>query len=175
MELQHQIIGIREYTNGSGKVHKKDAFYENKWGAPTLHDLFADPFRYLEKVPNEERYNLYFTVAESAGKREFVKQKYIPFDIDDIDVERKEDTVRAALSALGLKWENTASVYSGNGVQFFVELTEYFTDKEYFDRNKIFYKACCDKINSALKKQGFPARRTRLCSLWRGSCVCPAH
>jgi putative DNA primase/helicase len=158
LEVFHQILGLRDYTNGTGQIKKRDAFFEKRWGAQSLQDLFKNYKTHVEKIPNEERYNLYFTVAECSGKREFVRQKFIPFDIDNIDVTKSSDTVRVALEALGLKWENTPSLFSGNGVQFFVELKEYFTDPKFFDEQRIFYKACCDKINKALREADLPGQ-----------------
>lgn len=158
MEVRHQILGLRDYTNGSGKVHKKDTFYEKHWGAPTLKELFHNLQTHVEKIPSEERYNIYFTVAESSGKREFVRQKYIPFDIDDIDVSRAKETVEVALKALGLKWEEVPSVFSGNGVQFFVELEEHFTDPQFFDKNRFYYKTCCEKIERHLRVANLPGK-----------------
>lgn len=154
--MQHQILGLRDYIAKNGELKKKDTFYEKKWAAQDLKDIFKNPDQFLKDIPKEEQYNLYFTVAASQGRREFLSQKYIPFDIDGIDVKRARETISAALMALGLKWENTLSLFSGNGVQFFVELHEPFTDPNYFDENRVHYKSCCERINKALKEADLP-------------------
>ncbi len=154
--MQYQILGLRDFINKNGEAKKYDAFFEKNWRADTLSELFTGTDNLLSKVPSEERFNLYFTAAKCSGKREFAKQEIIPFDIDYIDVTKAKETVSTALKAIGVLWENTASLFSGNGVQFFIQLKTPFEDLNYFDEQKPFYKACCDRINKALKEADLP-------------------
>ncbi len=156
MQQYHQILGLRDYTTSKGEIKKRDTFYEKKWQAVDLKDIFKDPDAFLKSIPTDEHFNLYFTVAECVGRREFRKQKYIPFDIDGIDVTKRKEVVEIALKALGLMWAKTLSIYTGNGVQFFVELKEAFEDPSFFDNERIFYKACCERIDRALKEANLP-------------------
>ncbi len=154
--MQYQILGLRDFTTKNGEAKKYDAFFEKNWRADSFSEIFQRTDDLLSKVPSEERVNLYFTAAKCAGKREFAEQEIIPFDIDYIDVARARETVEVALKAIGVRWEDTASLFSGNGVQFFVQLKTPFDDLNFFDQQKPFYKACCDRINRALKEADLP-------------------
>lgn len=153
--MQHQILGLRDFIK-DGKLKKYDAFFEKGWCFDDLQECFKNPQTYLADVPNEERLNLYFTIAKCSGKREFRSQKYVPFDIDHVDIGKTVETVTVALGSLGLSFDSTLSLFSGNGVQFHVELEEAFEDPNYFEQERIYYKACCDRINAALKEAGLP-------------------
>lgn len=153
--MKHQLIGLRDILV-KGHPKKRDVYFSEAWHADSLADYFKRTAEVLATLPTEEYVNLYFTVALSAGKREFVSQKYIPFDIDHVDTSRCEETIRCALSSLGCSFDSSFSMCSGNGVQFYVELTEAFTDPDYFDANRPYYKACADRINSALTAAGLP-------------------
>lgn len=152
--MRHQIFKLRDYI--SNGVTKKAAKYIEGCDFEDLKDLFKNPQTYIAGIAPEERFNIYFTEALCAGEREFRLQKYIPFDIDHIDVLRAKETVQIALGALGLNFENTLSVFSGNGVQFHIELAEPFEDPNFFDIERVQYKACADRINRALKEAQVP-------------------
>lgn len=153
----HQIVGLRD-IHRNGEVKTVDTFYEKNWTTGDLKDLFKKWDSLISSIPTDERWNIFFTVAHCTGRREFLKQKYIPFDIDDIDTTRAPLTVEVALKALGLEWGNTLSLFSGNGVQFFVELKEFFDDPDYFDKNRPYYKAACQRIDKALKEKNIPGK-----------------
>lgn len=154
--MRHQILGLRDYTNAKGEVKKKDAFYDKEICADTLQEIFENATRFVEKFGPGEDHNLYFTVAKCAGKREFRSQGHIPFDIDDIDPLRAEDTLREALNAINIPREGTLAAFTGHGLQFFVALKEEFEDPNYFDQNREFYKAICKKIDLSLKRANLP-------------------
>jgi len=152
-----QILGLREYIHPkTKKPAKAEKFFSNKWRAPSVAELFADIDRYMEPIPDDERYNLYYTAAnclEESG-RKLVSQNVIPFDIDGIDIEKYEEYIPIVLNALGIERENTGIVMSGNGLQFIIGIVEPIMDEEYFDENRVFYKATCGNINSALFMAG---------------------
>ncbi len=154
----YQILGLRDYINKEGKTKKKDAFYDRNWATSDLSEIFRDPKGLLDRleVPNEERYDLYWTAAQSAGKREFIWQELIPFDIDHIDTTKVKETIEVAVKALGLKLEETPSLFSGNGVWFFVVLEKPFEDPQFFDDNRLFYIELCHKIDRALRDAQLP-------------------
>lgn len=157
--MTHQIIGLREFVDSkTGELKKFDTFYDRNWHADDLKDLFKNPQSYVGKIPSEERYNLYFTVAHSVGKREFRSQKYIPFDIDGIDVTRAKETVEVGIRALGCDPKSTLSLFSGHGVQFHIELEQAFEDPDLFEKQRIYYQACCQRITRALEAAGLPGK-----------------
>lgn len=155
--MRHQILGLRDFIK-DGVTKKYDAFFERGWRFDDLKECFQNPAPLLADIPNEERYNLYFTVGKCVGKREVHEQKYIPFDIDHVDQTRIDETLETALQALGLRREDTLSLFSGNGIQFFVELEEAFTDTGVFDLQRADYKACCLRIASCLDKAKLPGK-----------------
>ena len=153
--MKHQLIGLRD-TMSRGQVRKRDVYFDQAYHAENLSEFFTKTSDVLATLPVEEHVNLYFTVAKCAGKREFVSQHHVPFDIDHVDTTKCEETLRVAMAAIGVSFDNTLSLCSGNGVQFFVELQNPLTDPGVFDDQRAYYKACCDKIDLALVQAGLP-------------------
>ena len=153
-----QILGLREYSAG-GKTRKTEKFFEKNWRAESVGDLLLNLDKYLEQIPENERYNLYYTAAsckEEKG-RKLEKQNICPFDIDGIDVNRVHDYHKPVLQALGnLRHEDTGIVFSGNGLQYAVGMLDPITANTYFDKNRKFYKTIVDRVNKALKDNNLP-------------------
>lgn len=153
--MRHQILGLRDFVDKNGITRKTDStFYKNGWGTSDLKEIFQNPEIFLSQIPESEHWNLYFTASLCAGKREFQQLKYIPFDIDHVDTEKTKDTLGIALNALGLDFTSTMSLCSGNGLQFFVEVPP-VEDPGFFEDQRKYYKACCDRINKALREHDY--------------------
>jgi putative DNA primase/helicase len=157
--LAIQILGLR--PNPRDPDRKTERFFEKGWRAPSVQALLADPDKYIEQIPEAERYNMYFTVADCAEERlpgekgrRLVSQDIIPFDVDDVDVTVLEETAKVAVKAAGLIWEQTATLFSGNGIQFFVGLKAPIVSESYFDEQRHHYRAIVDKINKDLYNAG---------------------
>ncbi len=159
--LSIEILGFRKYVTGP-KIGKSYAKHFTK--APDVKDIFANPLKYLEAVPVKERYNIYFSVADvkPGSKRHEGTQKYLPFDIDDVDDTEKEEVLQCALDTLNLEWEQVLSVDSGNGVQFHIELFEPIPKTSYsngyFDENREYYLGLLETIDKALVKKGLSGK-----------------
>jgi P4 family phage/plasmid primase-like protien len=149
-----QILGIREYFHQKeNKLKKKHAFFEENWRAPTIQDLFLNIDKHLSQIPEKERVNLYYTVADCFEEpgRKLKEQWAIPFDVDGIDLSKIEETLDAILHVLHVKRTEVGIVYSGNGIQVIVGIKEPITDDNYFDKKRLHYKAIADKIDLELK------------------------
>jgi P4 family phage/plasmid primase-like protien len=152
-----QILGLRDYFDkAKNKQVKTHRFFEKNWTAPSVIALMADPSKYLAEIPESERWNLYFTVANCHGERarDFHYQMAIPIDIDHINVEKKEETAQVACLAMGADYNKTAVVFSGNGLQMFILLEEAIDTPKYFETERPYYKAMCQRINEALREGG---------------------
>ncbi len=150
-----QILGLRD--NPVNPKAKMEVFFERGWRFTTADEVFTSAAGLLAKIPPAEHYNLYFTVADCFEERgrKLKEQWLIPFDIDNIGLpEDTQETMEAkaksvaeiAISAIGLVYNKTAVVFTGNGVQFFVKISNAFCDENFFDINRDFYVALCDKI-----------------------------
>lgn len=155
-----QILGLRDYVV-SGKTKKREVFFENNWRAETVGQLFADIELYLRAIPEDEKYNLYYTVAsclEEPG-RKIAHQTVIPFDIDDIEVEKAEEVAKVALDAINAEWSKTGVVFSGNGVQLLIDQNVITIEtSDQFDDYRQHYKACCARIEIALVEAGLSGK-----------------
>jgi len=158
-----QILGLRDWTR-EGKVSKREVFFEKGYRLEKVQDAFNPETldALLARIPDEEKYNLYFTVAdcfEETG-RKLREQWAIPFDIDKLDLpEGKEHDVarrvaEIACDTLGVLFEDTSVVFTGNGVQLFVHTVTPITDDTYFDRARAAYGVLCKRIQSALDVHG---------------------
>lgn len=144
-----QLMGIREGTG--------HAFFKEGWTAPSVAALLAKPNEYIKQVPEKERWNIYFTLADCHGKepRDSKSQNVIAFDIDHIDISKAEATVRVACEAVGVDFNKTASICSGYGVWLFIEIEDPITeDAKFFAENRELYKFICSRIDLKLKESG---------------------
>lgn len=151
-----QIIGLRDYTLADGSTKKKEAFFDEKWRARSVAELFENIDKLIEKIPEAERYNLYYTSAycDEESSRMMIHQDVIPFDIDGIDHSRIGDYIAAVVDVLGIPMEDMGIVATGNGLQFLIGLEEPFDDKAYFDINRVQYKGVCKLIRNNLESRG---------------------
>lgn len=159
-----QILGIRKFTDP--KTQKERAFewgFERGWRAPDVWAVLNDPEKVLAQVPENERYNLYFTVGschEEKG-RKLESQHHIPIDIDGIAIagdnpteEELSRVIDPVCRILGSDRYSVGIVFSGNGLWFFVGINPPITDPDYFEHTRSWYKGLCGRINLALKKEG---------------------
>lgn len=154
-----RIIGLRklEHTK-TRKVVQTEAFGHMGWQAPNHESIFKSLVDVLQPIPQEERWNLYYTLHHVAegSTRTFLKCTAIAFDIDKIPGyhEGLAYTVgEIVCRALGLVFKSTAIISSGNGVHIIAALTEEFhiSNEKYFDEVREHYKACCGLINRELE------------------------
>lgn len=164
----NQILGLRPYFNQKKNAYDitDSTFFKKNWRAPSVADLFKNLQNYLDKIQESERYNLFYTVANCAeGKREFREQHVMVFDVDGIldDAKVGQGAVRdryieVVLSALGLKYDDTGVVFSGNGLHFIVGLQTPIIEPQYFETNRRHYNALVGKIDAALARSALPGR-----------------
>lgn len=156
-----QVIGLRDYIDQNGKKKKAPRFFEKKWRFANIEQVFdhAARTKIIEEIPETERYNMYFTVAEcfEEAERKLQEQWAIPFDIDGIEIKDIENPVESArevalvaCQAIGVEFNETASLFSGNGVQLFIRTTTPIIAESYFDEVREHYGAICQRINKAL-------------------------
>lgn len=152
---QIQILGLRDYTDRvTKKPEKGHAFFHKSWRANSLAEIFESPDDLLADVPPHEQYNLYYTVAnclEEPG-RKLAFQRYLPIDIDNIDVDMAQEVIKSALGVLELEFDDAYSLFSGNGVQILLELDELITDVSFFKKYRRAYRTLCDSINDRLEQ-----------------------
>lgn len=152
-----QILGLREFVDKeTGEVKLYDSHFKNNWRAESVPELFRNIETYLKEIPEEIRYNLFYTLAECHAdkKREFSRQNILPIDIDGIAKGEELKVVDCVLHELKLPKDKVGVVFSGNGVHILIQLNDYFTDVSFFKTYKVYYKALCGRINQALYNSG---------------------
>jgi P4 family phage/plasmid primase-like protien len=162
-----QLLGIRPYVDEKGRTQRSDKFYEKNWTAPSVRELFADLPKYVAQIPENERWNMYYTALNCGpGKRVFASQDVIPFDIDDIAIPEAPDDLAPQLkkyvdifcSTLGLDPQKIAAIFSGNGLQFLIHLESKLVDIKFFDIHRDHYKHLCSKLEKALRDAGLAGK-----------------
>jgi len=123
--------------------------------APSHEALFEDIETYLDKIPEEERYNVYYTanLCDGTGQRNFEKNSCVWFDIDNIDHERSSEYVDAFYDFFQLDRTKTVLVYSGNGLQFLIKRLDDRHDKAFFTKSRKAYKKCCEMLTDYLNSK----------------------
>lgn len=153
-----QILGLRDVQDTNGNVKKSDRkFHRYKWGDIDVPTLFRNIDKHIEKIPEDERWNMYFTVSQckdAKAPRWFSRQSIIPIDIDDIDVDKAAEYGPKIFGTLGLEYKKIGALFSGNGVQFFIQVPIEWDRNEHFDQYRIFYKAFCGRIAQIMYDNG---------------------
>lgn len=153
-----QLLGLRSFVSKEdGKEKKYDAFFKNKWRVSSVQELFKNLDKHLEQIPEKERWNLFYTVANcSDEKRDFLHQDVLAFDIDKTNPKFEDSYQAVVCSVLGIPASKVGFVNSGNGYHFLVGLSKPIQDKIFFKEYKDHYKEVCKKIKTALEKAGLP-------------------
>jgi len=153
-----QILGLRKFIPKDSKDGKEityDAFHEKYWRAKSVPDLFHNLDGVLQKIPEQDRWNLFYTLANcKEGKREFDSLSVIAFDIDGINKKYLESYIEVILSRLKLSRSEVGIVSSGHGLHFLIGIKTPITSKEEFKSLKPHYKAVCTQINKAMFDAG---------------------
>lgn len=153
-----QVGKLRSFITDEGETKfyfttKKTKFLQYE----SLKECFDNAEEDLKRVPENERYNLFYTVAHhEEGKRtkkSWQSQDIIPFDLDGIDLERINEYAPIVAEVCGFDLNKTAVVYSGNGVHILVWV-ESITDKDYIKDAKRAYGQLLDRIDKALSDKG---------------------
>jgi putative DNA primase/helicase len=121
--------------------------------------LFANIEKYVELIPEDQRYNMFYTVANcDDGKRAFKSQNIIPIDVDGIADGTEEEVAAAVLDELGLSHDDVGVVYSGNGVHILIGTKKPIASKPDLEANKVHYKALMGRLAMALYERGIQAK-----------------
>jgi P4 family phage/plasmid primase-like protien len=151
-----QILGLRP---NAAKTRQTEVFFEKNWRAGSVAKLFAFLEKYLEKIPEDMHYNLFYTVAECLEEsgRKLKVQTVIPYDIDGIDHTRIDEYHKPILEAIGsLSFNEVGVIGSGNGLQYLVDTDNKITDDKYFDETREYYKIIAERINGNLSQKNLP-------------------
>lgn len=169
----YQVLGIRSFSKFNSEKNRDeivryDAFFERRWRFENFNEVLIDPGGLLDRlgVPEEERENLYYTVAHCGDEKRVIDfQDILPFDIDEIgaNADLPPDQIfdlyaKVVTDAIGADLSKTGVVFSGNGLHFLIHLSERIHGKEFFKENKAQYKALLGKINRALESAGLPGK-----------------
>ena len=131
-----QILGLR----GIG-ANVKHSFFGEGWTAESVPDLLKNYKEYVAKIPEKERYNMYFTLHHCLGEgpRDWKHQDVISFDIDKIDIHRAKEIARLVCAAIGVDYNKTGIVMSGHGLQLHVLIEEPIEDIKFFAQKTLLF------------------------------------
>lgn len=151
-----QILSLREVERKGKKKLSDRQHFSRGWRANSVQELFENLDKFVDQIPEKERWNIYYTacVCEEKSGRVFVEQDVLPFDIDGIDTSKIDDYIQVVSKVVRVKPENMGIVFSGNGLQFIVGMDEPIRNVKYFDEKRHHYKALCGRINSKLFSEG---------------------
>jgi P4 family phage/plasmid primase-like protien len=162
-----QVLGLRDYVYKE-QPRKRETFFNNGWRFQRVEEVFEQSKldALIAQVPERERFNLYFTVAdcyEEAG-RKLKEQWAIPFDIDGLELTEGSEHEQAALAArtageaIGVPYEEMGVVFTGNGVQFFILLDQPIIDDGFFERTRDHYGVLAARIQNLLNERAIKGK-----------------
>lgn len=151
--MAHEILGLRDGGH---------AFKNNNWTVPTVAEALANCTELVKQIPEEDRFNIYFTVHHVQPGQEQARtwngQDVMPFDIDDVDVSKAEETAKFVCEVIGLEYFKTGVICSGRGIQMFVQLENLIESTNYFLENRELYKLIVMRVNQKLKEAGIAGK-----------------
>ena len=149
-----QILGLRQYVDKNGKIRKSVKFLEKGWRSPSIKDLLDNIDHHIEQIPENERFNIQFTIADCLEEkgRKMQKQNCIFFDIDNIDVSRAREYIEVVSEGIGLPSDYLSFIVTGHGLHVIVQFQEAWDSIDFYDTYKAHYRAICMRINQKLLK-----------------------
>lgn len=167
-----QIRKIREFKpNGSERAHRFDASFDPDIVVDKLEDIVKKPESIVEKIPEAERFNVFYTQGHVPNdplerkKRRWENQDAIYFDIDDIEVapDGTIDTryLDAISEAIGIHHSKLPILFSGGGIQFIIPLKNKIQNIAFFQKNKVFFSVLCSRLDDTLRKYGLKGHADR--------------
>lgn len=157
-----QIIGYRKvYDKQTGKEFMWQKHFDHI-KITSIVKLFENLDTIINAIPENERYNLHFTNAnchtpskdKSVPLRLFKFQEMIPIDLDDIDLDRKDEYIKLVVDELKIDASKTGINISGHGLHFVVALSQPIETGEELHRLQKYYKALCVRLNIAFFESG---------------------
>lgn len=153
-----QILGYREYFNKTKRIWDVKHVLMDVF-AESIPDLFANAEKYLEKIPENERFNLHYTLADCyEAPRLFKSQTTIPFDLDDIDCDKIPDYISLMVKELEVPFNEMGITFSGHGLHFLIETDYAIQSEEELKSLQSSYKALCSRVDGALKSANLPGK-----------------
>lgn len=156
-----QVLGLRPFFNV--KKNKEEKKHELFATSDSVPELFKNLDAIIEKIPEAERWNVYFTVLDCLDPRlckgqlrRFKSQEIFPFDIDGCDLKQIDKYTAIFFKVTGLDPAKTIVICSGNGLQFFAQFPKPFDNPEYFEQKRIQYRATCERVDRELVKEKLP-------------------
>lgn len=160
-----QIMGLRDYVQKkTGRVKKRTVFFEKMWRLDKIEDIFKDTHKYIDLIPEEDRVNLYFTMADcfETDKPRILKESWvIGFDIDSLGLDSPVDQneikahcqkiLTVCCDELHIDVSKVAAIFSGNGLQFFVRLTSPIMSADFYDTMREQFNIVCEKLQARLQ------------------------
>lgn len=128
--------------------------------AESVAVLFQNYEKLVEQIPEDERWNVYYTLGETNADthRDWHAQEVLPFDIDDVVDETgnfdEEKYLNTIFDVLGVEREKCAVVASGNGLQIVIQLERKIESKDFFRKHIKTYGGLCGQLQKALDGAG---------------------
>lgn len=151
-----KIISYREYLDKFQVKKVTDKTHMNEpWEAKSIPDLFLHIEEYLSVIPESERYDLHYTLANVYYGREFKDQTTLAIDIDEADLDQMQAYWNIISECTGLPREVFGVVKSGGGFHFLWNLeTPFAKNKEELKEYRKYYQMLCAKIQSYILEAG---------------------
>jgi predicted P-loop ATPase len=133
-------------------IAKKRMPYHNKY-FESFNDFIDKEYEKNEEDPTET--NLFFTVFKCSDydRNKPVSTNFVWFDIDDIDVNQRENYVLALGGFLNVDPDEITVVFSGRGLQCYLKIDCEIGRKE-FDFKKVAYRTLIHKFHGYCSQKG---------------------
>jgi P4 family phage/plasmid primase-like protien len=160
-----QILAARSKKPGEKPVFGFIPGVGHLW-SPSLNQVLTGYQALLGKIPADEQWNLFYTVAHhrvsgtdryparTAGTFEY--QTALAFDIDAADTARAMEYATLVAEVLRIKAEDTLVIASGNGVHVIVALKYPVSSATAFAENRDAYKEILHKVKAKMEAANLP-------------------
>ena len=154
-----QIIAHRDYFSNSRQSWDVTSKLVMHTKYDTVSAVLSNLDEILKDIPNEEKYNLHYTLAScKQDALEFDNQSILPIDIDDIDYEYFDVYINLVSEVLAIPKDSFSIVKSGHGIHCLVEMDHIIRDPDELNLYKTSFKFLTERINEEIKASNIPGK-----------------
>ena len=148
-----QIIGYRDIINpDTGKKFRKQIHFDTVKITDIVAFFNGQIHDVVNAIAKADRYDCHYTTAyckehtSETPLRTFASQDIIPFDFDDIDIDKAEEYLAILFNRIGVDRRKCIITNSGHGLHVIVAVTQGFTTVDELNKARKYYVELCNDL-----------------------------
>ena len=160
-----QIIGYRDIINpDTGKKFRKQIHFDTVKITDIVAFFNGQIHDVVNAIAKADRYDCHYTTAyckehtTETPLRTFASQDIIPFDFDDIDLDKAEEYLAILFNRIGVDRRKCIISNSGHGLHVIVAVTQGFTTVDELNKARKYYVELCNDLTQEFYNNGLAGK-----------------